>query len=144
MQPDFTNKYNTKLSASDEAQYQDWAKREGRKGDEYDYDMRGAWKEGAQQGNNGHFPDKFKKPNHPTFSTESIYDGKDGFKGGTWKGSGDTWSFKASSTNVQMRSPEELQRYFDKVEPTSKLILPSSELKPPAPNQGASLSLIGQ
>lgn len=144
MQPDFTDKYNTKLTAAEETQYQAWLKQNGRQGDEYDYDMRGAWKDGAKQGGNGHFTDKFKKPNHPTFSNESKYSGVDGYKGGQWVKSGEDWNYKPSDTNLKMRTPEELQQYFKKTEPKSKLILPSSELKPPGVNQGASLSLIGQ
>ncbi len=36
---------------------------------------------------NGHWPDTFKKPNHPTFSVESQYaKGPDAAKAGRWQG----------------------------------------------------------
>jgi len=44
------------------------------------YDMQGYWKDNvkgnsnwAADASNGHFTDKYKKPNHPTFSVESKY-----------------------------------------------------------------------
>jgi hypothetical protein len=70
---DMTDQYNTKLSDEDEAKYQQWAKDNKREKDTYDYDMRGAWKEGITADPSGHFPDTYKKPNHPTFSHESQY-----------------------------------------------------------------------
>lgn len=90
-EPDFTDKYNTKLSDSDEAKFQEWAQKNNRLGDLFDYDMRGFWKSGDAQAANGHFPDTYKKPNHPTFSNESQYDGSklpDGSiaHGGSWDG----------------------------------------------------------
>lgn len=81
---DFSDFYNTKLTDEEEAQYQAWAKKIGHERDVYDYDLRGAWKAGAAQTENGHFPDTFKKPNHHTFSEESQYaDGKRNI-GGHW------------------------------------------------------------
>lgn len=81
---DFSDFYNTKLTDEEEAQYQAWAKKIGHERDVYDYDLRGAWKAGAAQAENGHFPDTFKKPNHHTFSVESQYaDGKRNI-GGRW------------------------------------------------------------
>lgn len=40
-----------------------------------DYDFRGAYQAAIldKYNSNSHFPDTFKKPNHPTFSNESIY-----------------------------------------------------------------------
>lgn len=40
-----------------------------------DYDYQGAFLHGARPGPDGHWPDTWKKPNHPTFSNESIYAG---------------------------------------------------------------------
>lgn len=81
---DFSDKFNTQLTEDEEKQYQAWAKKIGHERDVYDYDLRGAWKAGAVQAENGHFPDTFKKPNHPTFSVESKYhDGKK-YVGGHW------------------------------------------------------------
>lgn len=81
---DYSDLYNTQLSDEEEQQYQAWAKQIGHERDIYDYDLRGAWKAGAAQAENGHFPDTFKKPNHHTFSEESQYaDGKRNV-GGRW------------------------------------------------------------
>jgi len=54
---------------------------------EGDYDLRGFYKENpnfsAKEGE--HMTDKFKKPNHPTFSNESKYY-REGMKAGKWEG----------------------------------------------------------
>lgn len=123
---DLSDQYNTKLSPADEAAYQSWAAKNNRTSDTYDYDMRGAWKDGAGQADNGHFPDTYKKPNHPTFSDQSQYSGKDGNVGGTWSKNGDQDVFTPSATNLQHTDPADLQNYFKKVEPDSKLNLPDS------------------
>lgn len=130
----FKQRYNTELNAKDEAAYADWIKAQTAKlkrdvsKDEIDYDMRGAWKEGAAQSENGHFPDTYKKPNHPTFSEESKYHGvedENGIKheGGRWilDKDGNPVAFKQSSTN-QTHWPEwAIKDYLDKVEPGVKL-----------------------
>lgn len=89
---DMSGQYNTQLSPEQETAYQAWAKQQGREKDVFNYDLRGAWKE-LQSGTmsedeRGHLGDKYKKPNHPTFSTESIYNGKDGYQGGVWSREG--------------------------------------------------------
>lgn len=89
---DMSGQYNTQLSPDEESAYQAWAKGQGREKDVFNYDLRGAWKE-LQSGTmsedeRGHLGDKYKKPNHPTFSTESIYNGKDGYQGGIWSRNG--------------------------------------------------------
>lgn len=120
---DFTAKYNTKLSPSQEREFQ--AKYPNTK-DLYDYDLRGAFKAGAAKAANGHLPDTFKKPNHPTFSTESQYSGKDGYTGGTWSqrlGPVKGWNYTASPTNAQFHGVSGLNDYFKQREPDSTLIL---------------------
>lgn len=89
---DMSGQYNTQLTPDEESAYQAWAKGQGREKDVFNYDLRGAWKE-LQSGTmsedeRGHLGDKYKKPNHPTFSTESIYNGKDGYQGGVWSRNG--------------------------------------------------------
>src|SRR6266849_6500039 len=57
-----------------------------------DYDMRGYFKANPDVMPNAegqHYPDTYKKPNHPTFSDESIYHGQAGNQGGTWGREGD-------------------------------------------------------
>jgi len=128
---DFTGRYNTQLTPDEELAFKMWLTDLGAKNgrdvsrDMYDYDLRGAFKANAGQEDNGHFPDTFKKPNHPTFSSESQYSGVDGLTGGEWiKDRSGKWSFKASPSQLQFHSPAELRDYFKTREPDSLLILP--------------------
>lgn len=82
--------YDTRLTADQERRYQAWRatlpkplQYEG------DYDLRGYWadpdtvKEGIVDGQ--HFTDRYKKPNHPTFSVESKYaTGENRNRAGRW------------------------------------------------------------
>lgn len=128
---DFSTRYNTSLSPNEELAFKMWLTDLGAKNgrdmsrDVYDYDLRGAFKANVGQADNGHFPDTFKKPNHPTFSSESQYSGADGFVGGEWgKDKSGKWTFKASPTQLKFRSADELLNYFKSREPDSALILP--------------------
>lgn len=84
---DFTDQYNTQLTPEEEREFQAWAKAEGRERDVFNYDLRGAWKElksgTMSEDARGHLGDKYKKPNHPTFSNQSIYSTKEN-QGGHW------------------------------------------------------------
>lgn len=116
---DMSGQYNTQLSPDEESAYQAWAKGQGREKDVFNYDLRGAWKE-LQSGTmsedeRGHLGDKYKKPNHPTFSTESIYNGKDGYQGGVWSRNGNVDVY----TPQHKLTPEQAKRlrlYFAKYE----------------------------
>lgn len=120
--PDMTNRYNTALSPEDEAKFKT-AYPDDR--DTRDYDMRGAWKAGVTQSANGHYPDTYKKPSHPTFSTESQYNGVDGHQGGQWTHNpDDSWHFDASKTNIQMHGKQGIQDYFNRTEPGITLSTP--------------------
>lgn len=130
---DFTNQFNTALTPKEEVQFAAWlnslSKKSGRDRakDFYDYDLKGAWKAGAAQAGNGHFPDTFKKPNHPTFSSESQYS-KGQTLGGTWKeGPGGKWTFSPSKFQMTLWSPQELKNYFSTREKDSSLILDSEK-----------------
>ena len=112
---DFTDKYNTELSADDEIKFQKWAKKTGHSGDTYDYDLRGAFKSGASRSDNGHLTDEYKKPNHPTFSDQSKYHNVDGNVGGKWDEVDGKTRFTPGDSNHL--STEELKQYFKKVEP---------------------------
>ena len=112
---DMSGQYNTQLSPDEESAYQAWAKGQGREKDVFNYDLRGAWKE-LQSGTmsedeRGHLGDKYKKPNHPTFSTESIYNGADGYQGGVWSRNGnvDVYTPQHKLTPEQAKR---LQLYF--------------------------------
>lgn len=137
---DYTDRYNTQLSPAEEAAYQAWGKQQaaqqsGRNpaNDTYDYDMRGFWNAAngtPQFADNGHAGDQFKKPNHPTFSTLSQYNGVDGSQGGTWGGgqNGQPWTFKPGASNLQVHDIGDLQRYFADPrngETNNHLILPA-------------------
>ena len=120
---DYTDRYNTKLSDDDEAEYQKFAgehkKKTGRdlSKDDYDYDTRGWWKSGGATADNGHGPDTYKKPNHPTFSDESVYHGKDGSEGGKWSKKDGRDKFTPGKSNRQHWKPDDLKRYFQEREP---------------------------
>ncbi len=117
--PDFSGSYNTALDPAEEAAFQQWA---GPKtSDLYDYDLRGAWKSGAAASENGHLPDTFKKPNHPTFSKESQYS-NDKMPGGEWIEQKDgKFSFKPSPYNLQVYGKDALTDYFTQNEPDASL-----------------------
>lgn len=120
---DYTDRYNTRLSDAEERLYQSWLRTlPSEQQNTYDYDMRGAWRAGEGQGGNGHFSDRFKKPNHPTFSSESIYNGADGYYGGDWLNIDGRDVFSPTETNFEMNSPEWLHRYFAEVEPEAILL----------------------
>lgn len=76
--------YDTKLSPAEETKFAAWKKQYAPNDSGDDYDLRGAFKAGLKpDAATGHWPDTFKKPNHPTFSDESIYAND---KAGHWNG----------------------------------------------------------
>lgn len=92
------DQYDTQLSPEQEKAYQEKYGPE----DSRDYDTRGFFKSGAAQAGNGHFPDTFKKPSHPTFSDESQYHGMNGNEGGKWDQSENgRWNFTPGKTNIE-------------------------------------------
>lgn len=118
---DFSEKYNTALSPEMENQFQEWAKSNGKLGDLFNYDLRGWYKEQIEAGGSvdlkggQHLTDKWKKPNHPTISEESIYNGKDGVVGGKWLHENGKDVFLIQS-NISKADAEELKSYFAKHE----------------------------
>ena len=130
--PDYTGRYNTTLTPEEEAAYGKWvSERSAAAGrdigqDTYDYDLRGAWQANAESAANGHMPDTYKKPNHPTFSDQSRYHGVDGAQGGTWGKEGDAPPFYPSQHNVKNMGSEELLKYFEQFEKNSPVYMPPS------------------
>mgnify|MGYP006291813853 CR=1 FL=1 len=123
---DFTDKYNTPLTAKETKEYQAWLQtlpefqRSTR-----DYDLQGAFKAGLNPAENGHFPDTFKKPNHPTFSNQSKYHGVEGYMGGNWIPlKNGQWAFAPGVSKVRQPIWDQasLQDYFARVEPNSLLL----------------------
>lgn len=81
------NQFDTKLSEPEEKQFQVWKQRYAPNDSGADYDLRGAFKAGlTPDPKTGHWPDTYKKPNHPTFSNQSIYASQAPNKAGTWNG----------------------------------------------------------
>lgn len=124
--PDYSDRYNTELDPQEEMRFRMWMAGDPQRADDLtDYDLRGAWKAaGGKLPKQGHLPDTFKKPNHPTFSAESIYQGRDGMQGGTWtQKPGGRWSFTTGPANVEMYGEQGLRDYFSRVEPDSDLAI---------------------
>jgi hypothetical protein len=122
---DYTARFNTALTPEEEQQFQQYVQQK-KLGTthSYDYDMRGAWKSDVKQAANGHYPDTFKKPNHPTFSSGSQYS-TPATPGGEWQDLGDgKWKFTASPAQLKLWKPEELQSYFATREKGNQLVLP--------------------
>jgi hypothetical protein len=67
-------RWNTALTVDQESKFQEWKAANAPLDSGADYDYRGAFLAGVTADpNTGHWPDTFKKPNHPTFSNESKY-----------------------------------------------------------------------
>lgn len=128
-----SGQYNTPLTPGEALDYQHWialqSAIQGRDvgADMRDYDMQGAFKSGAATAPNGHFPDTFKKPNHPSFSDQSQYHGVDGHQGGSWVQMGGRWTFTPGATNLQLHGPDSLQQYFQRADPNVWLNLPRAQ-----------------
>lgn len=127
----YTNQYNTQLTPEQEQAFQQWvAQQSAAQGrdvskDLYDYDLRGAWLANAEAASNGHLPDTWKKPNEPTFSTQSKYNTPD-MTGGAWtQDQGGGWVFTPSPFNLQMNPPETLQKLWPEQQPGARLNLPT-------------------
>lgn len=108
--PDFnSDDFNTKLTDEEELEYQQWyqdMKNQGYILDAdvgYDYDFRGAFKAGFSPSEvGGHWVDTWKKPNHQTFSNDSIYAKGEYTKyAGIWDGE----NFKMPDSRI-MPNPE--------------------------------------
>jgi hypothetical protein len=85
--PKKLNEYDTVLSQPDEMKFQKWKQKYAPRDSGYDYDLRGAYKEGFKPDpKTGHWGDKWKKPNHPTFSDQSVYAKDRPDLAGTWHG----------------------------------------------------------
>ena len=141
--PDFTNFYNTVLTPDEEQQFDEWKtgmEATGAKLGMHDYDIKGAWKSGVKPDGNLHWDDSFKKPNHPTFSSYSIYAEQQKPKdyvptaseprgrpaGGEWidhKGDQTHWTFVPSDHVMSVRSPEQMLEYFNQHEPHNNVVL---------------------
>ena len=126
---DFTNLYNTPLTPIEQQGFKAWLKTlpENQRSMR-DYDLQGYYKfarDGVDPKNfylnhdnpSTHFNDYFKKPNHPTFSVYSKYNGQDGWQGSRWyplAKDESKWMLDVNPTNT--RSPRGLARYMQEAE----------------------------
>lgn len=79
--------YDTQLTGNEEADFYKWKQQYAPNDSGLDYDLRGAFKAGIKPNpKTGHWPDTYKKPNHPTFSVESKYAKDAPDKAGKWSG----------------------------------------------------------
>lgn len=125
----FHDNFNTPLTPEEEKKFQGWAQEHGKNPDmeTIDYDLRGFWKNKEEFADNGHGSDRYKKPNHPTFSDQSQYHGAEApwgsYVGGQWSDTGK--SFTPSATMLKHTHSEAmLKDYFKKFEPDARLRIP--------------------
>ena len=114
--------FNTPIPANSQKEFEKWLTPKRAK-DYQDYDVQGFFLSGAGTSANGHGTDLFKKPNHPTFSNESMYHSPGIYEGGTW-GKG---VFNATPHNVNMHGEEGLKNYFKTREKDINLNLPTPQ-----------------
>lgn len=79
-------KYDTPLAQEEITPYADWKAKHAPNDSGEDYDLKGAFKAGVVPDSNGHMPDTWKKPNHPTFSNEGMYAKEAPELAGEWVG----------------------------------------------------------
>ena len=129
---DFTNLYNTPLTSIEQQGFKAWLKTlpENQRSMR-DYDLQGYYKFARDDVDpknfylnhdnpSTHFNDYFKKPNHPTFSVYSKYNGQDGWQGSRWyplDKDESKWMLDVNPTNT--RSPRGLARYMQEAEPST-------------------------
>lgn len=113
-------KYDTPLSDPAEEQvFQYWKEQFAPKDPGNDYDLRGAFKNGiTPDPQTGNWPDTFKKPNHPTFSDQSIYTKDRPDLAGKWEGDKyippqlfDTSSIKSDDDSAKDLARQHLSAY---------------------------------
>lgn len=129
-QPVPADQYDTKLPADKELQFQAWKAMHAPNDSGRDYDLRGAFAAGVKPETSGpdkgHFPDTFKKPNHPTFSNESKYaTGENAAKAGHWEGDkfvppGSKEAGDAFGKGERITGPTSPSDKFDKVTGSGK------------------------
>ena len=122
---DFTGKFDTTIPPEKKAAFSEWVKAQTKStgksplNDQYDYDVNGYFLSGQGADGRGHMTDQFKKPNHPTFSDESQWNGVEGHGGGAWGAD----SYTPSGTNLEMAgSSEALKDYLKRADPQVKLM----------------------
>lgn len=103
--------YTTKLTPDETKRFEQWRKTlPARLQYDNDYDLRGFWKENPDfsvSTPGQHMTDKFKKPNHPTFSDESMYFNDSTKKyAGKWTETGSEWIYTPYDPKVKRKIVE--------------------------------------
>jgi len=97
----------TTLKPEQEKSYQEWrTKLPKNLQSEDNYNLRQLWLEnpGIKPSANMHFPDKYKLPNHPTFSSESMYfNPTNQYMAGRWNETDSSWNY--IPYNSQFKQP---------------------------------------
>jgi hypothetical protein len=131
----FRGRFNTELTPEETFSYHNWLDEESKKtgkdrsNDAIDYDLQGFYKDGQTfSEENGHGSDRYKKPNHPTFSDQSRYHGiKDAngtWEGGAWGEDANGTTFTPSKRMLETTHPANwLRSYMRDVEPGTTLLL---------------------
>lgn len=89
----------------------------GTLGHDYYYNVKG------EQAANGHYTDKGKMLNHPTFSNESMMHSP-AYRGGQWGRADGKDTFTPSPDMINSGATNRLGDYFDRFEPNAKLVTP--------------------
>ena len=104
----------------------------GRMSDDYDYESlyndKGAFlqwlAEEIRNPGKAHFTDKYKRPNHLTFSEESVYSGQDDVVGGKWSNRQGKFTYTPSMYNINQNSGvDKYIEKFNRYEPDTRLDL---------------------
>lgn len=125
--------YDTPLTAEQVRAYRIWrASLPASLQNTDDYDLQGAFLRHAQQSGRAHLDDAGKKPNHMTFSDQSMYS-TPANPGGSWQSAGtpnpfvpgeESYVFWASPANLLSHSASSLADYFRQSEPGNAVVLP--------------------
>lgn len=87
----------TRLNPNQDSLYQLWrSKLPTNLQYEGNYDLKRMWLEnpGTRPTANMHFPDRYKLPNHPTFSNESMYfNAGNQYMAGRWQETDSSWNY---------------------------------------------------
>lgn len=116
--------YNTPVPQSQQDAFQAWrgALPMQLRGSQ-DYDLQGAFMGGASPSGE-HMTDRWKKPNHMTFSNGSQYS-TPAQPGGKWVEGDKGWTFWPTPFNMTQHTPAEMASYFGSpAEPNGTVVLP--------------------
>lgn len=108
--------FETPLGVGESHGYKEWKRKHAPGDSGMDYDLRGAFKAGVKTRGLGtgatieHSPDTFKKPNHPSFSVESMYSTSAPDKAGSWNG--DKWLPPINLNSATQREMKSLRDRF--------------------------------